>query len=141
MGVTTSFARDAEVALAETFLRDGYAIFDVEDRVALDAIRLGDYRHFAKLRPGYFAMGRSRLEPLVGNELAMQNRIDFSIQMPGDKTSLLDIYADVFSGETPYQVVMWTPLVDVHRPSRCSSCRARNPKRRSVRCPSLAPAA
>jgi sporadic carbohydrate cluster 2OG-Fe(II) oxygenase len=33
--------------------------------------------------------------------------------MPDDTTSLLGIHADVFSGETPYQVVQWVPLVDV----------------------------
>jgi sporadic carbohydrate cluster 2OG-Fe(II) oxygenase len=43
----------------------------------------------------------------------MQNRINFSIQLPEDKTSLLDIHADVFSGETPFQVVQWLPFVDV----------------------------
>src|SRR6266849_4860970 len=43
----------------------------------------------------------------------MQNSINFSIQMPQDRTSLLDLHADVFAGETPYQVVQWLPLVDV----------------------------
>ena len=64
-------------------------------------------------RPTYFTLGRRMIEDLVGNELAMQNRINFSIQMPREQTSLLDIHADVFSGETPYQVVQWLPLVDV----------------------------
>jgi sporadic carbohydrate cluster 2OG-Fe(II) oxygenase len=82
----------------------------------LNAVRLGLYHEInahAWFRPTYFRLGRAVLETLVGNELAMQNRINFSIQMPGDKTSLLDLHADVFSGETPYQVVQWLPLVDV----------------------------
>jgi len=82
----------------------------------LNALRLGLYRELNDrpwFRPTYFKLARSRLEALVGNELAMQNRINFSIQMPNDKTSLLDIHADVFSGETPYQVVEWLPLGDV----------------------------
>src|SRR5260370_21244394 len=44
----------------------------------------------------------------------MQNRINLSIQMPEDDSSLLDIHADVFGGETPFQVVQWLPLVDCH---------------------------
>jgi len=82
----------------------------------LNAVRLGVYREMnAKswFRPTYFKLTRRIIESLVGNELAMQNRINFSIQMPHEQTSLLDIHADVFSGETPYQVVQWLPLVDV----------------------------
>jgi len=82
----------------------------------LNALRLGLYREInAKpwFRPTYFKLARRMVEILVGNELAMQNRINFSIQMPGDRTSLLDLHADVFAGETPYQVVQWLPLVDV----------------------------
>jgi len=84
----------------------------------LNAVRLGLYRELngkSWFRPTYFRLARGILESLVGNELAMQNRINFSIQMPGDRTSLLDLHADVFAGETPYQVVQWLPLVDVKR--------------------------
>jgi len=82
----------------------------------LNPLRLGLYRTINDqpwFRPTYFRLARRTLETLVGNELAMQNRINFSIQMPNDRTSLLDIHADVFSGESPYQVVEWLPLVDV----------------------------
>lgn len=84
----------------------------------LNALRLAVYRKVNEqpwFRPTYFTLARPLIENLVGNELAMQNRINFSIQMPEDLTSLLDIHADVFSGETPYQVVQWLPLVDVTR--------------------------
>jgi len=82
----------------------------------INPFRLAMYRGLnghSWFRPTYFKLGRHIVETLVGNELAMQNRINFSIQMPNDRTSLLDIHADVFAGETPYQVVQWLPLVDV----------------------------
>jgi len=82
----------------------------------LNRVRLALYHAMnAKewFRPTYFRLGRSHLERLVGNELAMQNRINFSIQLPEDDSSLLDIHADVYGGETPFQVVQWLPLVDV----------------------------
>jgi sporadic carbohydrate cluster 2OG-Fe(II) oxygenase len=82
----------------------------------LNPFRLHVYRELNAegwLRPTYFHLARRSLEHLVGNELAMQNRINFSIQMPSERTSLLDIHADAFAGETPYQVVQWLPLVDV----------------------------
>lgn len=82
----------------------------------LNAIRLGLYRELNSnpwFRPTYLHLARRIIEGLVGNELAMQNRINLSIQMPEDRTSLLDLHADSFGGETPFQVVQWLPLVDV----------------------------
>lgn len=83
----------------------------------LNDLRLSVYRAMnarAWLRPTYFALARGTIESLVGNELAMQNKVNLSIQMPNDDSSLLDIHADVFGGETPFQVVLWLPLVDCH---------------------------
>jgi sporadic carbohydrate cluster 2OG-Fe(II) oxygenase len=97
------------------FLDDTHQLVSID---RLNDFRLGLYRELnAKpwFRPTYFKLGRRIIETLVGNELAMQNRINFSIQMPKDKTSLLDIHADVFGGDTPYQVVQWLPLVDVRK--------------------------
>jgi sporadic carbohydrate cluster 2OG-Fe(II) oxygenase len=81
----------------------------------LNPLRLAIYHglNAAKwARPAYFAAARRYMELLVGNELAMQNRINLSIQMSNDDSSLLPIHADVFGGETPFQVVAWLPLVD-----------------------------
>lgn len=91
-------------------------LHDIVPVEKLNDLRLGAYRALNAetwFRPTYFELGRPYINDLVGNELAMQNRINLSIQMPSDRTALLDIHADVFSGETPYQVVQWVPLVDV----------------------------
>ena len=42
----------------------------------------------------------------------MQRRVNLSIQLPGDDSSLLPIHSDVWSGDSPYEVVLWVPLVD-----------------------------
>ena len=52
---------------------------------------------------------------IVGNELAMQNKVNLSIQMPNDNSSLLDMHSDVYGGESPFQVVQWLPLVNVSK--------------------------
>ena len=54
------------------------------------------------------------LETLVGNELAMQLRINLSIQLPCDDSSLLPVHSDVWSGDSPFEVVVWLPLVDCY---------------------------
>lgn len=64
------------------------------------------------LRPAYFTLVRSALERLVGNELCMQRRVNLSIQLPGDDSSLLPTHADVWSGDSAFEVVVWLPLVD-----------------------------
>jgi sporadic carbohydrate cluster 2OG-Fe(II) oxygenase len=82
----------------------------------LNAFRLDIYNKLNALpwmRSTYFSLARRTLESLVGNELAMQNRVNLSIQFPNDTSSLLGIHSDAFSGETPFQLVQWTPLVDV----------------------------
>ena len=68
--------------------------------------------HFRKI---YYEVAKPYLELLVGNELAMQARINLSIQLPGDVESLLPVHADVWSGDSPYEVVVWLPLVDCYQ--------------------------
>lgn len=63
-------------------------------------------------RPAYFRLARAALFSLVGGELAMQRRLNLSIQLPGDEASLLPLHADVWSGDSPFEVVVWVPLVD-----------------------------
>ena len=66
------------------------------------------------IREMYFRVARPYLETLVGNELAMQLRINLSIQIPGDVSSLLPVHADTWSGDSPFEVVVWLPLVDCY---------------------------
>ncbi len=65
-------------------------------------------------RPLYFHLVKSALFALIGNELAMQRRINLSVQLPGDASSLLPLHADVWSGNSPFELVVWLPLVDCH---------------------------
>lgn len=65
-----------------------------------------------RLRFEYFSLASSALQSLVGNELAMQNKVNLSIQHPGDHTSVLETHSDVWSGDSPFQVVLWIPLTD-----------------------------
>ena len=68
----------------------------------------------SEFREQYFNLARPYLYSLVGNELSMQLRINLSIQFPGDESSLLPVHADTWSGDSPFEVVVWTPLVDCY---------------------------
>ena len=54
------------------------------------------------------------LTNVVGNELAMQNNINLSIQIPNDETSLLPIHSDTWSGDSPFESVLWVPMVNCY---------------------------
>lgn len=65
-------------------------------------------------REAYFSVARTALETIVGNELVMQRRVNLSIQLPDDDSSLLPIHSDVWSGDSPYEVVLWIPYGDCY---------------------------
>ena len=64
------------------------------------------------IRNKYFNLAREHLYALVGNELMMQKRLNLSIQIPNDSSSLLPIHSDVWSGDSPYEINLWVPLVN-----------------------------
>tara|TARA_Y100000590_G_scaffold418572_1_gene519481 strand:+ start:533 stop:1336 length:804 start_codon:yes stop_codon:yes gene_type:complete len=68
-----------------------------------------------EIRKLYYNVARTYLDILIGNELAMQLRINLSIQLPNDKSSLLPLHSDVWSGDSPYEMVVWLPLVDCYK--------------------------
>ena len=118
--------RQSVATLAAGYLGDaapddaGHFLNSIHERVDpgnLNALRLAVFNGINDedwLRPAYFALARGALETLVGNELAMQRRINLSIQLPQDDSSLLPVHADVWSGDSPFEVVVWLPLVDVY---------------------------
>ena len=62
----------------------------------------------------YYLLSKPYLDILVGNELSMQKRINLSIQFPKDSSSLLALHSDVWSGDSPFEIVAWLPLVNCY---------------------------
>ncbi len=73
--------------------------------------KLNNNKDFEKT---YFDISENILNQVIGNEIAMQNEISLSIQLPKDNSSLLPMHADSWSGNSPFEVVIWIPLVDVY---------------------------
>tara|TARA_Y100001970_G_C14259345_1_gene878509 strand:- start:1382 stop:2188 length:807 start_codon:yes stop_codon:yes gene_type:complete len=69
----------------------------------------------SKFKKIIFKETKKILDLIIGNELAIQKNLNLSIQLPKDKSSLLDIHSDTTTGESPYQVVLWIPLVNVYK--------------------------
>jgi sporadic carbohydrate cluster 2OG-Fe(II) oxygenase len=84
----------------------------------LNKFRLEIYNNINKINEfkyHYYSIARENLDLLVGNELVMQSRINLSIQCPQDNSSLLPMHADTWSGVSPYEIVVWLPLVDCYK--------------------------
>lgn len=82
---------------------------------ALNGFRLGVIESLNRdplLRPALYTMARRHIQWAIGNEIAMQRTINLSVQLPNDDSSLLPLHSDVWSGNSPYELVLWLPLVD-----------------------------
>ena len=66
-------------------------------------------------RGNYYKIAKSLIDIVVGNEIAMQLRVSLSIQLPKDDSSLLPVHADTWSGVSPFETVVWLPLVDCYK--------------------------
>jgi sporadic carbohydrate cluster 2OG-Fe(II) oxygenase len=81
----------------------------------LNDLRLTIFAEINKLsdiRQRYFSLARQTISTLVGNELAMQNKVNMSVQQPHDESSVLPMHSDIWTGDSPFQVVLWVPLTD-----------------------------
>lgn len=65
----------------------------------------------------YYELGKDYLDIICGNELVMQRKINLSIQLSNDDSSLLPLHSDVWSGCSPFEVVLWIPMVDCKKTS------------------------
>lgn len=61
----------------------------------------------------YHSMAANALLNLIGPDILIQRKLNLSIQMPRDNTSLLDVHMDTLSGQSPFEVVMWVPFTKV----------------------------
>jgi sporadic carbohydrate cluster 2OG-Fe(II) oxygenase len=107
LGVSPHTSPEATLNLVHERI-DGPALNDFRLKIIQGINAVDDFRAL------YFRVARPYLESLVGNELAMQSRVNLSIQLPGDHSSLLPVHADTWSGDSPYEVVVWLPLVDCY---------------------------
>jgi len=73
---------------------------------------IGEINKNKEVRELYYRISKPILDVILGNELSMQMRVNLSIQLPQDKSSLLPVHSDVWSGDSPFETVVWLPLVD-----------------------------
>ena len=93
----------------------------IHEKISID--QLNDFRllvikkinNLPDFREHYYKIAKPYLDTILGNELAMQTKINLSIQFPNDDSSLLATHADTWSGDSPFETVVWLPLVDCYK--------------------------
>ena len=55
------------------------------------------------------------IQLILGKDLLIQKKINLSIQMPDDDTSLLPAHTDCQSGDSVFQLVVWIPLTNAFK--------------------------
>ena len=58
----------------------------------------------------YYSLAASKLQKLLGPDISIQSKLNLSIQMPNDISSVLDLHTDALSGQSVFEVVLWVPL-------------------------------
>ena len=81
------------------------------DSSNLNAVRLNAFRALNAMEnwdKNYYKMASKLLDALFGPDLLIQRKLNLSIQMPNDKSSILGMHTDTLSGQSPFEFVMWT---------------------------------
>ena len=134
--ISSSFITSDEEKLGDEFLSQGFIVRPTQNTPALEYLKkavspyepeIGENLNEVKLevmgrlnndpaaRFAYYSLAPDFLKVLVGNELAMQKKFNLNVQIPNDSKHLLPIHADTWTGDSPFQVVQWVPLVDCYK--------------------------
>ncbi len=76
---------------------------------------ISDFNLLTSIKERLYDSTQGVIDSIVGNDLAVQKNINLSFQLPGDDSSLLPLHSDVWSGNSPFEAVLWVPFVDVHK--------------------------
>ena len=54
-----------------------------------------------------YELGGSIIDKIIGTEISIQNKLNFSIQLPGDKLSQVPMHTDRAGGHSLFECVLW----------------------------------
>ena len=85
------------------------------DVASINEKRLSAFRAINSLsswEKGFASISQHHLNTLLGPDLSIQSKLNLSIQMPYDSTSLLPLHTDALSGQSVFELVLWVPLTN-----------------------------
>ena len=52
------------------------------------------------------------IKEIIGPDILIQSKLNLSIQLPNDQSSVLNEHSDIWSADTPFQINLWIPLTN-----------------------------
>ena len=83
----------------------------------INNFRISCYRELNKIdnwEDQYFSIASTNLTNMLGPDLSIQSKLNLSIQMPNDDSSILDLHTDALSGQSVFELVLWVPLTKAY---------------------------
>ena len=96
-------------------LEDLHHVIDKKD---INKVRVGAYNilnEHTNILDEYYRIFKPYINELIGSDLASQDKINLSIQLPNDETSLVGLHTDTASGQSEFEVVCWLPLTRAYK--------------------------
>ena len=91
-------------------LKDLHKVIQIDDinRMRIRAIK--DLNNNFSAKEIILGIAGNYIKNRLGSDLVSQKKLNLSIQMPQDHTSILDMHTDCVSADSPFQQVLWIPL-------------------------------
>lgn len=85
------------------------------DSTKVNALRLACFSALNRIESWeilYSSLFEPAIKCLIGPDVAIQSKLNLSIQMPSDQTSVLQMHTDTLAGQSVFELVCWLPLTD-----------------------------
>lgn len=88
----------------------------LHNHIKYDEINTLRLKAFTKLNSlenkneAYYSQAKISINSLLGPDISIQNKLNLSIQLPNDKSSILPMHTDTISGQSPFEIVLWIPF-------------------------------
>lgn len=114
--ITTEFLSIQTKLSEETFFNNIHEYIQLDKLNSLRLAIINTLTTDMEFKEKYYALAKTTIDTLVGNELAIQKGLGLNIQLPHDDSALLPLHSDIWGSEcSPFEVVLWLPLVDCYR--------------------------
>ncbi len=108
------FLKLLETKLKETLECD--KLENIHQKISIENInkkRINCFREINKIKDWekrFFSISSSKISNLLGPDISIQSKLNLSIQMPRDFSSILNLHTDALSGQSVFEIVLWLPL-------------------------------
>jgi sporadic carbohydrate cluster 2OG-Fe(II) oxygenase len=95
-------------------------LVNLHRNVSIDNInqyRLQSFQAINKLNnwdKEYYSLIENDIDKILGPDILIQRKLNLSIQMPHDPTSILSMHSDTLSGQSPFEIVVWLPITTAY---------------------------